>query len=122
MDEIDELIRKKVEGKVLLQTKRQRFDWDSPIGSIIAGFSAATAVAIIGFAGHRALNVFCISVTVGVGSWLLILFGRNFSFYLAVARFSFTEAPFFIRIAAWTYEQTSCSVLLFADLLVRHRL
>lgn len=77
MKEIDELIREKVEGKVLLQTKRQRLDWDSPIGSMIAAFAGAaagaTAVAIIGFAGHRALDVFAICLTMGVGSWFLIL-------------------------------------------------
>ena len=77
MKKIDELIRQKVEGKVLLQTKRQRLDWDSPIGSMIAAFvgatAGATAVAIIGFAGHRALDVFAICWTMGLGSWFLIL-------------------------------------------------
>jgi hypothetical protein len=73
MDEIDELIRKKVEGKVILQTKRQRLNWDSPIYSLMAAGAAATVVIIIGFAGHTALNVFVISLGIGVGSWLLIL-------------------------------------------------
>ncbi len=73
MNEIDELIRQKVEHKVLLQTKRQRLDWDSPIGSMMAAGAAATVVAIIGFAGHTALEVFGISLTICVGSWLLIL-------------------------------------------------
>ncbi len=73
MDEIDELIRQKVEGKVLLQTKRQRLNWDSALGSILAAFAAATVTVVIGFAGHGALNVFGISVAIGTGSWLLFL-------------------------------------------------
>lgn len=39
----------------------------------MAAGAAVIVVAIIGFAGHKAMNVFGILISIGVGSWLLIL-------------------------------------------------
>lgn len=72
MGTIANLIKGRISNNVLVETKRHRLDWETPIISIISAAVTIIVMTIIASKGTKAMNIFAISAALCVGSWLLI--------------------------------------------------
>ncbi|MHC4171408.1 MAG: hypothetical protein ACYST5_00495 [Planctomycetota bacterium] len=72
MEKIANLIKGKISDNVLVQTKRQRLDWENPIVSIITVIATMAIMGIVTAGGIKTMNISATLFALCVGSMLLI--------------------------------------------------